>query len=109
MTMKQFLDEIEIYTKYFSPEASEFYYDLKNKLSKTFTENGAKILKCMQINREQYLNTFSSKQLGELLFMPPRSVSGSIRKLITNGYVEKHAGNPITYGLTDEGKDLQLD
>ena len=109
MTMKQFLDELAPFEKDFSLEAIEFYNELKNKLAKTFTENGAKILKCMQDNVEPYLNTFSSKQLGELLFMPPRSISGSIRKLITNGYVEKHAGNPITYGLTDEGRNLQLD
>lgn len=109
MTMKQFLDEIEIYTKYFSPEASEFYYDLKTKTSKTFTENGMKILKCMQEHQEKYLNIYTAKQLGELLFMPPRSVSGSIKKLITDGYVEKKSLNPISYGLTDAGKEIKLD
>ncbi len=109
MTMKQFLEEISIYEKSFTPEAAEFYENLKNNLKQTFTENGAKILKCMQNNIEPYLNIFSSKQLGELLFMPPRSVSGSIKKLITDGYIEKHPGNPITYSLTTLGKEVKLD
>ena len=44
MTMKQFLDELAPFEKDFSSEAIEFYNELKNKLAKTFTENGAKIL-----------------------------------------------------------------
>lgn len=109
MTMKQFLEEISIYQKYFSPEASEFYNELKSKLNQAFTENGAKILKCMQENEKSYLNTYSSKQLGELSFMAPRSVSGSIKKLIADGYVEKRGNNPVTYSLTAAGEEIKLD
>lgn len=110
MTMQQFLKEIEIYAKDFSSEAQEFYNNLIDKEKQSIvTENGAKILKCMRENKDKYLNVFSSKQLGELLFMPPRSVSGSIKKLLNDGYAEKRSTNPVTYGLTAAGEELQLD
>lgn len=113
MVLKEFLKELEIYTKYFSPEALAFYQELvenQDKLSKNaVTENGVKILNMMQDNLEKYSNIFSSKQLGELLFMSPRSVSGSMKKLINDGYVEKKGGSPVCYGLTDLGKDFQID
>ena len=108
MTMNEFLQEIGQLTKYFSPEALDFYNDLKEKNQNTFTENGRKILICMQKNEEQY-KTFSSKQLGELLFMPPRSVSGAMKKLLNEGYCRKQATNPVTYELTSIGKETQLD
>lgn len=79
------------------------------KDGKTFTENGLKILKTMKENAETYMNIYSSKQLGELLFMSPRSVSGSMKKLIANGYVEKVSLSPVTYSLTTLGKDYQFD
>jgi predicted transcriptional regulator len=41
--------------------------------------------------------------------MPPRSVSGSIKKLINEGYCEKLNTNPVTYKITTLGKDIQLD
>ena len=113
MNMESFLTELEIYTKYFSPEALKFFNELKeqteNNENKKFTESGKKILKCMQDNNEKYLNIFSSKQIGELLFMPPRSVSGSMKKLLNEGYVEKKSRNPVTYGITDLGKAQKLD
>lgn len=77
--------------------------------SKTFTENGLKILKCMKENCEKYINIFKAKEIGELLFMTPRSVSGSMKKLIADGYVEKVGANPVAYGLTNLGKECELD
>jgi DNA-binding HxlR family transcriptional regulator len=45
--------------------------------------------------------------------MSARSVSGSMRKLVTEQYVEKVGQNPVTYKLTDLGetlaKELQVD
>lgn len=73
------------------------------------TENGVKILKIMQDNFEKYINIFTSKNIGEILFMSPRSVSGSMKKLITDGLVEKIGSNPVSYGLTELGKNYQFD
>lgn len=111
MNMVEFLQEIDNFKENLSPEAQDFLEDLKNQntINKMFTENGIKILKCMKENAETYLNIFSSKQLGELLFMTPRSVSGSIRKLIIEGYITKSGANPVMYSLTDLGKELEVD
>lgn len=73
------------------------------------TENGSKILKYMQSNEDKYNNLFTSKEIGEGLFMSSRSVSGSMRKIIANGFVEKVGKDPVTYSLTDEGRNKQID
>ena len=108
MTINEFLKELEQFSKYFSPEAMDFYINLKEKTQNTFTENGRKILICMQQNQATY-KTFSSKQLGELLFMPPRSVSGAMKKLLNEGYCRKQATSPVTYELTTLGSETQFD
>lgn len=77
--------------------------------SKTFTENGLKIFECMRENEQKYINVFKAKEIGELLFMTPRSVSGSMKKLIADGFVEKVGANPVTYGLTELGKAYEFD
>ena len=110
MTLNEFiqeLDSIDITTQ-LSEKAIEFYNQLKEKSQNTFTENGKKILICMQQNTDKY-NKFSSKQLGELLFMPPRSIAGAMKKLINEGYCQKNITNPVTYELTILGKSIILD
>lgn len=110
MNMQEFLKELENINieEQLSEKAIEFYTQLKTQSKSTFTENGKKIILCMQKNENQY-KTFSAKQLGELLFMPPRSVSGAMKKLINEGYCSKQTTNPISYILTTLGKDVQLD
>ena len=110
MNMQEFLNELDnmnIETQ-LSEKAIEFYNQLKEKSKSTFTENGKKILLCMQENSNKY-NTFNAKQIGELLFMSPRSISGSIKKLINEGYCEKIGNNPVSYRLTTAGKEIKLD
>lgn len=114
MNIKEFLEKLKAYTKYFDPEMMESYTQLMENQEKyiknNFTETGLKILKVMQENQEKYLNIFSAKQIGELLFISPRSASGSMRKLISDGYVKKEKSSErVSYSLTDEGKKLQLD
>ena len=41
--------------------------------------------------------------------MPPRSVSGAMKKLLNEGYCRKQATNPVTYELTTLGSEPQLD
>lgn len=115
MTMQDFLKEIDSHRDMLSEPAIEFLDELleKNSTENILTETGKKILISMYVNKEKYLNVFSSKQLGELLFMSARSVSGSMRKLVTEQYVEKAGTNPVTYKLTENGetlaKELQVD
>lgn len=79
------------------------------KTSEGMTENGGKILKFLQDNYEKYNNVLKSKDIGEGLGISGRSVSGSIRKLIADGYVEKIGKDPVSYGITDLGKNYQFD
>ena len=115
MTMQEFLKEIDSHRDILSESAIDFLDELleKNSTENILTETGKKILISMYANKETYLNVFSSKQLGELLFMSARSVSGSMRKLVTEQYVEKLGTNPVTYKLTENGevlaKELQVD
>ena len=74
-----------------------------------FTEGGKAILKWMQDNYSVFNNTMSAKQIGDGLFMSGRSVSGSIRKLITLGLVDKRGKDPVCYSLTEIGKQKELD
>lgn len=105
-----FNEETKLYE--FKKETLEEIINNTNSISKgkDFTENGIKIIKIMQENDEKYLGIFSAKQLGELLFISPRSISGSMRKLINDNYIEKIKGSGgTTYLLTEKGKNLQFD
>lgn len=108
--------KIEEFNRYFNNITNEYEIP-KDEFESLFTthsnnkmtEKGAKILQIMQEKFEQYNNIFTSKNIGEFLFMPPRSVSGSMKKLIADGYVQKIGVNPVSYGLTDKGKDYSFD
>lgn len=108
MTMQEFLKEVNSHKEVLSDEAIEFLNELmeKNSTENILTETGSKILISMLNNKESHLGIYSSKQLGELLFMSARSVSGAMRKLVTEQYVEKAGTNPVTYRLTENGENL---
>jgi predicted HTH transcriptional regulator len=90
-------------------DALEYFESLKKEpVSKGMTENGKKILKWMQENQERMTNLFTSKEIGEGLFISGRSVAGSIKKLVTDGYVMKQGQNPIQYSLTESGIEYDL-
>lgn len=79
-----------------------------DKLPVDITDNGKIILKYMQDNMSKCSNLFTSKSIAEGLFMSSRSVSGSMRKLISSGYVEKMGGNPSTYAVSAEGQYKEI-
>lgn len=108
MNMINFLAEIIEFKDQLSPEAQGFLEELltQNSTENLLTDTGKKILTVMHTNIGPYLNTFSSKQLGELMFMSARSISGSMRKLVSEGYVKKSGVNPVTYNLTQEGIEI---
>lgn len=89
---------------FLSLEALAYFESLKEVTEKEpFTENGAKILGWMQEHYNEYNNVMKSKVIAEGLFIGARSVSGAMRRLITDGYVTKIAGNPVCYSLTETG------
>ena len=71
-----------------SAEALAYFEVLKTeptKKSVEITENGAKILKFMQENWEKHNNIFKATTIAEGLFTNGKSVSGSMRKLVSDG------------------------
>ena len=91
-------------TRYFT--ALKMSSDSTNKVK--FTENGKKILIYMQENEETYNNIFSAKGIGEGLMISSRGASGALRKLVTDGYVEKIGESPVCYSLTSKGKETKI-
>jgi len=88
----------------------DYFKQLKTEKPKSkFTENGLKILIWMRENEITYNGIFKAKDIGEGLFIPPRSAAGSLRKLVTDGYVGKTKGDTITtYNLTEKGRVVEL-
>ena len=112
---KEIFDNDDIYGENYEQEfplAMAFWEDFKNgksKSSEKMTENGAKLLSWMQENEEKMSNIFTSKEIAEALFTSGRSIAGSMRKLIKDGYVEKIGKDPVQYSLTEAGKSYQFE
>jgi DNA-binding MarR family transcriptional regulator len=71
-----------------------------------FTDNGKLILKYLQDNPD--LKTTKAKDIGEGLFISSRAVSGAIRKLVNDGFVEKIGQDPVMYSITDKGRTVEI-
>jgi hypothetical protein len=122
MTNKQiFIAEIEKLIAYvtdlqesdkeiLSPDAQLFLDQLKtgNGFGNEITESGLKILSWCKENCKKYNNLFTAKVIAEGLFMTPRSVSGSMRKLISDEYFSKTGTNPVSYSLNEKGINYKL-
>ena len=71
-----------------------------------FTDNGKIVM--------EYLKGLStdiplkSKDIAEALFISSRTVSGAMRKLVTDGFVEKIGQDPVMYNLTEKGKNIEI-
>ena len=97
--------------KVFSADALDFWNGLNasDDVNKPkFTENGILVLSYMQENKENYNNLFKAKDIGEGLGISSRTVSGAMRKLVTDGYVEKIGESPVVYSLINSVIDIDL-
>lgn len=111
MTDKQkFIEEVEnlLITPgvKLSAEAERFFEAFKSGGEKTpviITENGKKILTYLANNSESCDNIFPTKSIAEGLSVSGKSVSGSMKKLITEGFVEKVRETPVAYSITEKG------
>lgn len=70
-----------------------------------FTEIGVQILEFMQ---QSTLKSCKAKEIAEGTVLPSRKVSGAMRKLVNDGYVEKYGENPVNYMITTKGKEIDL-
>lgn len=94
-------------------EALEYFNILKaadiNNDKPKFTENGKLVLKYMQENKDLRNNIFNAKEVGEGLGVSSKTASGAMRKLVTDGYVEKIGASPVIYSLTICGIEVDVD
>ena len=110
----EIFDRTDIYAENYPDEyelAASFWEDFKDgktKNSGAMTENGKKLLSWMQENVDTMTNLFTSKEAAEALFTSGRSIAGSMRKLVNDGYVEKTGKDPVRYSLTEAGKNYQI-
>ena len=72
-----------------------------------FTDNGKLILKWMQENTSDPMPR--AKDIAEGLFISSRAVSGAMRKLVTDGFVEKVGQDPVIYSITEKGKNIKIE
>lgn len=107
----QFVDELlSSCSVDMSDGAKKFYENLKTQQEQyenkpLFTETGIQILEYLQSCGSEKMK---AKDIAEGMTMPSRKINGSIRKLVSDGYVEKFGSNPVFYTITDKGKEFNI-
>lgn len=110
---KEIFDRDDIYCENYPNDWEDLkaYWDAfkgKEEVEKPmFTDNGKLILKYMQEHVTD-MPMGKAKDIGEGLFISSRAVSGAIRKLVTDGFVEKIGQDPVVYALTEKGKEIEI-
>lgn len=94
------------------PENVKLYWDAfrgadENGEKPLFTDNGKLILKFLQDHIE--VPMWKARDVAEGLFISSRAVSGAMRKLVTDGFVEKVGESPVIYSITENGKNINID
>ena len=79
--------------------------DKKNEKPE-ITDSGKLILKWLQ---SAPAGIYKSKDIAEGLFVSSRNVSGAMRKLTTDGFVEKVGSDPVLYTITEKGKNYNIE
>lgn len=80
----------------------------KDKEKPVITDKGTEILLYIQNNYQNYKNMFSAKIIAEGMGAATKSVSASMRGLVTGGFLEKISDKPVIYSITDAGKNFDL-
>lgn len=99
-------------TEWFDADALDFWNGLQmsgDNAKPKFTENGKLVLRYLKDNKDTYNNLFKAKDVGEGLGISSRTASGAMRKLVTDGYVEKVGADPVVYAITTEGIEVDID
>lgn len=110
MRKDKFMQDVErIISKYpeeFCEEALTYFEELKGGSAEKepITEKGKAILKTMR----ELDRPVKAKDIAETMGVTSRTVSGSLRKLSTDGFVEKIGKDPIIYALTEAGKEIEI-
>jgi DNA-binding MarR family transcriptional regulator len=70
------------------------------------TDNGKLVLKYMQ---SLPAGLYKAKDIAEGMFVASRNVSGAMRKLVTDEFVEKVGESPVLYSITEKGKNFKIE
>lgn len=93
------------------PDIVSYWNALKgaNEVEKpTFTDNGKLIMKYLQDLPED-APMMKAREIAEGLFISSRAVSGAMRKLVTDGFVERVGQDPVMYALTEKGRNIEIE
>lgn len=118
MKKKEFIDYVTAlmdYTKEMDApvmsDNAQMYWDILRAEQESekpmFTDNGKLILDYLQKNQEAKM--WKARDIAEGLFISSRTVSGAMRKLVTDGFVEKVGQDPVVYALTESGKNIVIE
>ena len=70
-----------------------------------FTENGLAILEYLQ---SCDATNWKAKDIADGMVISSRKISGAIRKLVSDGFVDKIGSSPVIYSLTTKGRDFDI-
>ena len=92
------------------PDEVQDVYNLlreqQNMEKPMFTESGLVILEYLQ---SCDATSWKAKDIADGMIISSRKISGAIRKLVTDGFVDKYGQNPVIYSLTEKGKNFDID
>ena len=71
-----------------------------------FTDNGKIVIQYMKDHPE--VEHWKAKDLAEASGTSSRTVSGAMRKLVTDGFVEKIGQDPTIYKITYQGSTIEI-
>ena len=101
---------IDTYPCEMNEEAKLYWEAFKGQVDEDkpmFTDNGKLILKFLQDNQSTPM--WKARDIAEGLFISSRAVSGAMRKLVTDGFVEKVGQDPVIYSMTEKGKNIDIE
>ena len=91
------------------PDEVQDVYNLlreqQNMEKPMFTESGLAILEYL---RSCDATSWKAKDIADGMVISSRKISGAIRKLVTDGFVDKYGQNPVIYSLTEKGKNFDI-
>lgn len=99
-TAKFMTEEAKVYIEALKASSDEE----KEKVG--ITDNGKIVLNYMQTCG---INALTAKRIAEGILVSSRVVSGAMRKLTADKYVEKVGNNPAVYVLTEKGKNYKIE
>lgn len=73
------------------------------KEKKEFTSNGKAILQWLQ---NAPAGMYKARDVAEGMGISSKAVSGAMRKLVTDGYIEKIGKDPVVYTIVEKGKNV---